>query len=55
VASGAAVVVAAHQLELFAENADRAIGIRDGRCQLIDPLPADPLQRFAVLESLSRA
>ena len=55
VASGAAVVVAAHQLELFAENAARAIGIRDGRCQLIEPLPADPLQRFAVLESLSRA
>jgi ABC-type multidrug transport system ATPase subunit len=53
-ASAAAVIVATHQIEPFTGKAARAIGIRDGGCQLIEPLPTDPLQRFAVLESLSR-
>jgi ABC-type multidrug transport system ATPase subunit len=53
-ASGAAVVVATHQLEPFADKAARAIRIRHGECQLIEPLSADLAQRITLLESLSR-
>jgi ABC-type multidrug transport system ATPase subunit len=53
-ASGAAVVVATHQLEPFADKAARAIRIRQGECQLIEPLSTDLAQRITLLESLSR-
>jgi ABC-type multidrug transport system ATPase subunit len=53
-ARNAAVVVATHQIEPFVDKAARAIAMTAGSCRLIDPLPIDPGQRFAVLESLSR-
>jgi ABC-type multidrug transport system ATPase subunit len=54
-ASGAALVVATHQLEPFVEQAVRAIAVRNGSCRLVEPLPVDFRQRIAILESLSRA
>jgi ABC-type multidrug transport system ATPase subunit len=53
-ANDAAIVVATHQIEPFVEKAVRAIGIRNGQCRLIEPLPTDPHQTLAVLESLCR-
>jgi ABC-type molybdenum transport system ATPase subunit/photorepair protein PhrA len=53
-ASGAAVVVAAHQIEAFIVKAVRAIAVRDGGWRLVEPLPTDHLQRISVLEPLSR-
>jgi ABC-type multidrug transport system ATPase subunit len=53
-ASGAAIVVATHQIEPFAGKAARGIGMRDGECRLSEPLPGDPLERLAAFESLSR-
>jgi ABC-2 type transport system ATP-binding protein len=53
-ATGAAVVIATHQIEPFVGKAARAIAVRDGGWRLVEPLPADPLQRVDLLESLSR-
>jgi ABC-2 type transport system ATP-binding protein len=53
--TGAAVVIATHQIEPFVGKAARAISVRDGGWRLVEPLPSDALQRVAVLESLSRA
>ena len=53
-ASGAAVVIATHQIEPFAGKAARAIAFRDGSWRLVEPLSGDPLQRMSVLEPLSR-
>ena len=47
--SGAAVVLATHQIEPFVGKAVRAIGVRDGQCGLTEPLPADPSQRMTTL------
>ena len=55
VTSGAAVIVATHQIEPFVDKAVRAIGIRAGACQLEDPLPSDLGQRLVIIESLSRS
>jgi len=52
--TGAAVVIATHQIEPFLEKAARAIAVDNGVCRLVDRLPADPAQRVALLESLSR-
>ncbi len=41
-AAGTVVVVAAHDLEPFMAGAARALTVRDGRCLVADPLPADP-------------
>ena len=54
-ASGAAVVIATHQIEPFVGKAARAVAFRDGGWRLVEPLPGDPLQRMSVLEPLSRA
>jgi ABC-type multidrug transport system ATPase subunit len=53
--SGAAVVIATHQIEPFVGQAVRAIAFRDGGWLLVEDLPRDPLQRMSVLERLSRA
>jgi ABC-2 type transport system ATP-binding protein len=53
--TGATVVVATHQLEPFVEKATRAIAVRDGGWRLVEELPADPLQRVAFLDALSRS
>jgi ABC-type multidrug transport system ATPase subunit len=53
--TGAAVVIATHQIEPFVGKASRAISVRNGGWRLVEPLPSDALQRMAVLESLSRA
>jgi ABC-type multidrug transport system ATPase subunit len=52
--TGATVVVATHQLEPFVEKATRAIAVRDGGWRVVEELPADPLQRVAFLDALSR-
>jgi ABC-2 type transport system ATP-binding protein len=52
--TGAAVVIATHQIEPFVENASRAIAARDGDWRLVEPLPPDALERIAFLEDLSR-
>jgi ABC-2 type transport system ATP-binding protein len=52
--TGATVVIATHQLEPFVEKATRAIAVRNNDWRLVEPLPGDPLQRVAFLESLSR-
>ena len=54
-ASGAAMVIATHQIEPFVGKAARAIAFRAGGWRLVEPLPGDPLQRISVLEPLSRA
>ena len=53
-ASGAAVVIATHQIEPFIGKAARAIAFRDGGWRLVEALPGDPLQRMSLLEALSR-
>jgi ABC-2 type transport system ATP-binding protein len=52
--TGAAVVVATHQIEPFVEKATRAIAVCDRGWRLVEELPADPLQRVAFLDALSR-
>lgn len=52
--TGAAVVIATHQIEPFVEKATRAIALRDRGWCLVEELPADPLQRVAFLDALSR-
>lgn len=54
-ASGAAVVIATHQIEPFVGKAARALAFCAGRWRLVEPLPGDPVERMAVLEPLSRA
>jgi hypothetical protein len=48
------VVVASHDLEPFAAAAARALTVQEGRCLLVDPLPADPASRSRLLERLAR-
>jgi ABC-type multidrug transport system ATPase subunit len=53
-AAGALLLVASHDLDPFLPLAARALTVRHGRCHLVDPLPADPTARAALLESLAR-
>jgi ABC-type multidrug transport system ATPase subunit len=53
-AAGALLLVASHDLDPFLDLAARALTVRHGRCRLVDPLPADPAARAALLESLAR-
>ena len=55
VGTGAAVVVAGHDLERFASRAVRAAALRDGRIVLLESLPVDPGERLATLEALARS
>ncbi|MBM3789269.1 MAG: ABC transporter ATP-binding protein [Acidobacteria bacterium] len=48
------VLIATHDIEPFAPSARRAVAMRDGRCRLLDPLPADAAPRIAQLDALSR-
>ena len=52
--TGGTVVIATHQIEPFVEKAARAIAVCDAAWKVVEPLPADQLDRMAVLESLSR-
>ena len=54
VAEGAVVVAVSHDLDPFAARAARALTVREGRCLLNDPLPADAGERRALLERLAR-
>jgi len=54
VAAAAVVVVVSHDIEPFAARAARALTVQDGRSLTIDPLPAGPDERMALLERLAR-
>jgi len=54
VAAGAAVLVVSHDIEPFAPRATSALTPRGGRCETFAPLPANPAERLALLESLAR-
>ena len=51
-AAEAAIVIATHEIEPFAPKAKRAVSVREGKCLLVDPLPAEREQRMALLERL---
>ncbi len=53
--SGAAVLIATHQIEPFAESTTRALATCEGTWTMVEPLPADHLERRTLLESLSRS
>jgi len=53
-ARSAAILVATHQIEPFADRARRAIAIRDGAVRSIDPLAGDAAERTTLLDALSR-
>ena len=53
-AGHATVVVVSHDLAPFAPRADRAFTVRNGHTLRVDPLPADPAERLALLEHLAR-
>jgi ABC-type multidrug transport system ATPase subunit len=53
-AAGATVLVASHDFEPFAPAAARALTVRDGRCLLVEPLPADAAARGHLLERMAR-
>ncbi|HSS76837.1 MAG TPA: ABC transporter ATP-binding protein [Thermoanaerobaculia bacterium] len=52
--SGVTMVVVSHEIEPFAPRAVRALSVRDGRCLDAGPLPADPVERLALLDRLAR-
>jgi len=52
--AGAAVVIAAHEIEPFIDKAVRALVTVDGRCRQFEQLPADAAGRLACLEAYSR-
>ena len=54
IGGGACVVIATHEIEPFVGKAARALTVRAGRCQVRAPLPPDPDERLAFLESWSR-
>ncbi len=51
-AAGAALVIATHELEPYVADTIRVLVIRDGAVKVVEPLPADPAQKLALLESL---
>lgn len=48
-AQGRSVLLATHDLEPFLPLAERALAVRGGTVRLLDPLPADPAERAALL------
>jgi ABC-2 type transport system ATP-binding protein len=52
--AGSSVIIATHEIEPFIRKAARAVTVRQGKCQLYEPLPASQDDRMALLESLSR-
>ncbi len=52
--AGSQVIIATHEIEPFVLNAARAVTVRQGKCQLYEPLPESQDDRMALLESLSR-
>jgi len=52
--SGASVVVVSHDIEPFADRAQRLITLRGGRALSFDPLPEDPGARRELLERAAR-
>jgi ABC-2 type transport system ATP-binding protein len=50
--SGAAVVIAAHEIEPFASKAVRALAIADANCRIFESLPRGEADRLAFLQSL---
>ena len=53
-ADGAAVVVATHEIEPFVGQAVRALAVCDGAWRIVEPLPAEPRQRLAILDAMTR-
>jgi ABC-type multidrug transport system ATPase subunit len=53
-AEGASVLVVSHDIEPFVPRAVRALTVREGRCLTVDPLPAGPAERLALLERMAR-
>ncbi len=53
-ANGACVVVATHDIEPFAARATRAISVRGGRCTVHPTLPADQVERLALLDACGK-
>ena len=53
-AASATVVIVSHDLAPFAPRAARAFTVRGGHALRVDPLPADPAERLALLEHLAR-
>ncbi len=53
-ATGAAVVIATHEIEPFLDRAARALVACGGTCRQFEPLPAASTERRTFLESLSR-
>jgi ABC-type multidrug transport system ATPase subunit len=53
-AAGSTLLISSHDLEPLLPLADRALTLRHGRCQMIDPLPADGAARHGLLERLAR-
>lgn len=53
-AAGALIVVVTHDIEPFAAGAARAMTVRRGAPIVHDPLPADAVERMALLEALAR-
>jgi ABC-type multidrug transport system ATPase subunit len=51
---GATVVVVSHDIAPFADRADRAITVKDGRCVNPGELPRDAGERMNLLERLAR-
>jgi ABC-type multidrug transport system ATPase subunit len=52
--TGAAVVVATHQIDPFVDRTARAIACVGGTWRVIEPLPADHAERLDLLDTLSR-
>ncbi|HEX2641567.1 MAG TPA: ABC transporter ATP-binding protein [Thermoanaerobaculia bacterium] len=53
--SGAAVVVVSHDIEPFVLRAIRVLARRDGHWTVVEPLPADPGERLALLDRFARS
>jgi ABC-type multidrug transport system ATPase subunit len=53
-AAGAVALIASHDLEPFAASAARVLTVAGGRCQLIEPLPANAGERLAAIENLAK-
>jgi ABC-type multidrug transport system ATPase subunit len=53
-AAGATAVIVSHEFEAVAPLADRAVTIRDGRSEIVEPLPPPGSVRAEVLERLAR-
>lgn len=54
IADGATVAVVSHGIEPFADQAARALTVRDGRIELHEALPRSPEDRLQFLDRLAR-